>query len=173
MELCIPKKPLPKRRNLPWLTKELTKGIRKRNLLYRRARHGGNSDRYKEQRNKVVNRSFNPSNPKQFWKIAKLLNKNSSSIPSLAKNGYTATTDSDKATMLNGFFSTLINHAPLSINQEEPLSYSEPSNFESIDDLLCTENEVYEMIVSLDTSKANGSNGISARMLKGTAHSIH
>ena len=29
MELCILKKPLPKRRNLPWLTKELTKGIRK------------------------------------------------------------------------------------------------------------------------------------------------
>ena len=28
------------------------------------------------------------------------------------------------------------------------------------------------MIVSLDTSKANGSDGISARMLKGTAHSI-
>ena len=24
MELCIPKKPLPKWRNLPWLTKELT-----------------------------------------------------------------------------------------------------------------------------------------------------
>ena len=58
MELCIPKKPLPKWKNLPWLTKELTKGIRKRNLLYRRARCGGNSllfDRYKEQRNKVIN----------------------------------------------------------------------------------------------------------------------
>ena len=187
MELCIPKKSLPKQRNLPWLTKELTKGIRKRNLLYGRARRGGNSllfDRYKEQRNKVVNelcrskshffRSFNPSNPKQFWKIAKLLNKNSSSIPSLVKNGYTATTDSDKATMLNGFFSECFNTAqpPLSINQGEPLSYLEPSNFESIDNLLCTEDKVYEMIASLDTSKANGSNGISARMLKGTAHSI-
>ena len=76
--------------------------------------------------------------------------------------------------MLNGFFSECFNTAqpPLSINQEEPLSYLEPSNFESIDDLLCTEDEVYEMIVSLDTSKANGSDGISARMLKGTAHSI-
>ena len=76
--------------------------------------------------------------------------------------------------MLNSFFSECFNTAqpPLSINQEEPLSYLEPSNFESIDDLLCTEDEVYEMIVSLDTSKANGSDGISARMLKGTAHSI-
>ena len=45
MELCIPKKSLPKRRNLPWLTKELTKGIRKRNgLLF---------DRYKEQGTKL------------------------------------------------------------------------------------------------------------------------
>ena len=76
--------------------------------------------------------------------------------------------------MLNSFFSECFNTAqpPLSINQEEPLSYLEPSNFESIEDLLCTEDEVYEMIVSLDTSKANGSDGISARMLKGTAHSI-
>jgi len=120
--------------------------------------------------------SFNPSNPKQFWKIAKLLNKNSSSIPSLVKNGYTATTDSDKATMLSGFFSECFNIAqpPLPISQEEPLSYLEPSNLvESIDDLLCTEDEVYEMIISLDTSKANGSDGISATMLKGTAHSIN
>ena len=45
MELCILKKPLPKRRNLPWLTKELTKGIRKRNFLYQRARRGGTKER--------------------------------------------------------------------------------------------------------------------------------
>ena len=83
-------------------------------------------------------RSFNPSNPKQFWKIAKLLNKNNSSIPSLVKNGYTATTDSDKATMLNGFFSECFNTAQpaLSTNQEEPLRYLELFNFESIDDIL-------------------------------------
>ena len=76
--------------------------------------------------------------------------------------------------MLNGFFSECFNTAqpPLSIIQEEPWSYLEPSNLESIDNLLCTEDEVYEMIISLDTSKANGSNGISARMLKGMAHSI-
>ena len=49
----------------------------------------------------VLTPPINPSNPKQFWKIAKLLNKNSS----LVKNGYTATTDADKATMLKGFFS--------------------------------------------------------------------
>ena len=34
------------------------------------------------------------------------------------------------------------------------------------------EGEVHEMIMSLDTSKANGPDGISAKMLKGTALSI-
>ena len=52
------------------------------------------------------------------------------------------------------------------------MSYLEPSNLEPIDNLLFTEDEVYEMIISLDTSKAKGSDGISGRMLKGTAHSI-
>jgi len=44
-----------------------------------------------------------------------------------------------------------------------------PSNLESIDGLLCSEEEVHEMIMSLDTSKANGPDGISAKMLKGIA----
>ena len=41
-----------------------------------------------------------------------------------------------------------------------------------MDDLLCSEEEVHEMIMSSDTSKANGPDGISAKMLKGTALSI-
>ena len=38
--------------------------------------------------------------------------------------------------------------------------------------LLCTIDEVLFLIKSLDLSKANGPDGISAQMLKGTAHSI-
>ena len=40
------------------------------------------------------------------------------------------------------------------------------------DELLCTAEEVIFLIISLDPSKANGPDGISAQMLKGTAHSI-
>ena len=39
-------------------------------------------------------------------------------------------------------------------------------------ELLCTTEEVIFLIMSLDPSKANGPDGISAQMLKGTAHSI-
>ena len=40
------------------------------------------------------------------------------------------------------------------------------------DELLCTAEEVIFLIMSLDPSKANGPDGISAQMLKGTAHRI-
>ena len=39
-------------------------------------------------------------------------------------------------------------------------------------DILCTEEEVYELLCSLDTSTSNGDDDISAKMLKATAQSI-
>ena len=40
------------------------------------------------------------------------------------------------------------------------------------DDLLCSEDEVTDLLLNLDTTKANGPDGISAIMLKSTAYSI-
>ena len=47
-----------------------------------------------------------------------------------------------------------------------------PFNDECPPDLLCTEAEVMKMLQSLDTTKSSGPDGISAQMLKSTAHSI-
>ena len=47
-----------------------------------------------------------------------------------------------------------------------------PDPFECPDYLLCTEDQVYNLILSLDVSKATGADNISARMLKGTVSSI-
>jgi len=70
--------------------------------------------------------------------------------------------------MLNQYFSECFNVA------QSPLSsrYEEPNIGNSPEDFLCTEEEVYGMLLSLDTSNANGPDGISAKMLKGTALSI-
>ena len=38
MEKCIPKGKIPKRKNLPWVTNDLTKMMRKRNRHFKRAR---------------------------------------------------------------------------------------------------------------------------------------
>ena len=58
MEECIPKKKLPKRKNLPGLSKRLVNSIRKRNLLFKQGKRSGNLLKYKLKRNKVTG-SFN------------------------------------------------------------------------------------------------------------------
>ena len=74
-----------------------------------------------------------------------------------------------KANALNVFFASCFNQScsPLSVHESLDLSPSECP-----DDLLCTEDEVLELLLSIDTSKASGPDGISGKMLKHTAVSI-
>ena len=73
--------------------------------------------------------------------------------------------------MINEFFSACFNGdiPPLSSadNDLHTLQYNLCP-----EQLLCTIDEILFLIKSLDLSKANGPDGISAQMLKGTAHSI-
>ena len=39
-------------------------------------------------------------------------------------------------------------------------------------DLFCTEEEIFELLAGIDTTKSNGPDGISGKMLKSTASSI-
>jgi len=111
---------------------------------------------------KAYLRNLNPSNKKLFWKSIKCLSKQKSAIPTPSLNDTFASTDSAKATMLNfsSCFSTAV--PPLS-RQSHPQLLSRW--------LLCTE-DVATLICSLDTSNANGPDGVAARMLKGTLNSI-
>ena len=100
----------------------------------------------------------------------KYLNKHQSNIPTLTdEDGIEASTGAQKADMLNSFFSKCFNYrsAPLRI---------EDNPFLSLDhhpiELYCYEDQVYELLCRLDTSKSNGPDGISSRMLKSTASSI-
>ena len=82
MEICIPKGTLPKKKNLPRLTKNLTCAMRKRNWLYRRARKTGQAawmSKYKAARNKTLamlqkekqsyfDKHVNNVSSKQIWK---------------------------------------------------------------------------------------------------------
>ena len=69
--------------------------------------------------------------------------------------------------MLNNFFVNCFNTTfpPL------PQIIANPSS-DLGDEMLCTENEVFHLLSSLDVSKASGPDGISAKMLKYTATSI-
>ena len=77
--------------------------------------------KYKHLRNKVVHMvkrgkrdyldKLKSASCKDFWKAVKNLNGRQSSIPTLNHYGDTATSDSEKATMLNNFFSSCFNQS--------------------------------------------------------------
>ena len=98
----------------------------------------------------------------------KFLNNQKSSIPNLQVNDKSVTSDVDKANVLNKHFYD-------NFNQSTPLlpPYSTHLNsHEFPDELLCTEDYLYELITNLDVTKSSGVDGISARMLKQTSASI-
>lgn len=184
MSESIPQRLLPPRRNLPWLSKSLIQLMRRRNTLFshvKRSNKRSDVEKYKRIRNRVVIqlrtaksnffKNLNPRSNKKFWSTVKYLNKRYNSIPVLNQGSVTANTSKEKAEMLNSFFSTCFNPAfpPLSPRNDLIASTGEVSN---IEDLLCTDEEVYGLLSSLDVSKASGPDGISARMLRMTAEFI-
>ena len=117
---------------------------------------------------------LDPSTPKVFWKTAKYLTKQktSSSIPVLKdSDGQAVTDDAEKATLLNNYFTKCFNTTVPGLNESYFNRYHlDPSHCPV--DILCSEEEVTDLLLSLNTSKANGPDGISATMLKSMAYSI-
>ena len=68
--------------------------------------------------------------------------------------------------MLNHFFASCWNTCEL------PLTEDAYGSHVAYEDSEVTPDEVFHLINSLDTSKANGPDNISAHMLKATAHSV-
>ena len=64
----------------------------------------------------------------------------------------------------------MLNHRALNISDYNKLNL--PDQDSCPEQLLCTEDDVLEMLLSLDTTKSRGPDGISATMLKQTAVSI-
>ena len=98
------------------------------------------------------------------------MTKTDSAIPTLRQNNQAASSNIDKANLLNDFFSCF-NH------QQPPLTKSDLDKFpvdpdQCPDDFLCHEDDVVELLSSLDNNKASGPDNISACMVKATAHSI-
>lgn len=160
------------------LNKKLIQSIRKRNKVFKQAKTSGDYSKYKVVRNQTVQqlrsakRSYlaqlNPRDPKSFWKTVKFLNKNQNTIPTLSQGDIVASTSTDKANMLNEFFSSCFNtdFPPLTpLFKQNQNSFTEELMF-------CTEDEICHLLLTLDVAKASGPDGISPMMLKHTAVAI-
>ena len=96
--------------------------------------------------------------------------KEQSSVPVLSHAGCTANNDKDKASMLNNFFSQCFNKELPPLTSHDCLGFTTPD--ECPESVLCSEEEVAQLLQSIDVSKSNGPDKISGRMLKATALSI-
>ena len=77
--------------------------------------------------------------------------------------------DKEKAKTLNSFFSQCFNRSVPPLHSPPSFTNLDMSELES---LLCSPSEIEEILLSLDTSKAMGPDGVLALMLKYTATSI-
>ena len=109
-------------------------------------------------------------NPKNWWHIAKSFmgKTKSSSIPPMIDGNKTYFDSKDKANAFNKAFLSF-SDIDDSKTQLPEFSYKTDSRLE---DIQTTEQEVQDILKSLDISKATGPDGISARMLKETSSTI-
>ncbi len=181
MEECVPQRDLKNRRNLPWLTKNVVRHIRKRNAMFQRAKRSKNPThfaKYKKIRNYVTTMlrtakqnyfdSLTSANSKKFWKTVKL---EEGSIPVLSQDNVNTVSDEETSNMLNSYFSKCWNYSEPQLTDPPARDYVEDDATHP-DHLLCTTQEIEHLLKGLDVSKATGPDGISARMLKATSESI-
>ena len=76
-------------------------------------------------------KGLNPSNPKTYWKLTKYLTKQSTSIPVLKDDdGNTIQDDTEKAELLNDFFSKCFNRSLSPLDEADYLNLGQPNSDE-------------------------------------------
>ena len=82
MIACIPRKSLRRRRNLPWLTKNIIQHIRKRNAAFQAAKNSAKTEKYskfRKLRNEVVSMLRNAKSS-YFKKLILIIKSNFGSL---------------------------------------------------------------------------------------------
>ena len=124
MSKCIPSKRVPLHSNHPWITKEIISAIRKRELLYRKFKRSKCIDflvKFKSLRNRILlmirsskktyfkTLAFCKNNSKKFWSIINKVKPHLNISTVLVNDTVTATTDAEKANLLNEYFTSCFN----------------------------------------------------------------
>ena len=177
-------------RDSSWYSNELRKMKRKLIRLYHKAKVKMNSyhwNQYKSYRNtyhenlskaeddynkKLCDSLNTKQNDKKWWSTVKcLLGKgNNQSYPPIydeSKRCYVSSSK-DKATVFNDFF---LSHSNIDTTNAQ-LPYDDSSPEFNLDNITATEQEINDLLQCLDTNKAAGHDGISAKMLKAAGNAI-
>ena len=184
---CIPNKVINIRQgDLPWITNEIKKIMRKRDRLRRKAKKSNSLfhwSRFKLFRNKVVNLlrcakkqyheslctriTQNKFSNKDWWKLVKHLsgfNNKTTEIKVLVDdNGTSFTDDIQKAELLNTFFTSqstvddTYGHIPI---------LPDIVDQHSLEQIVISESDVLDILTTLDPTKAVGHDHVGPRLPK-------
>ena len=112
----------------------------------------------KEFEQKIAHES--KSNPKAFYKYANNKLKVKSGIADLDTTNGKATTSSQKAEVLNNFFTSVFTR-----EDTDDIPYPEAKNVDSVSDLTITTTKVREKLLKLNPNKSPGPDGMHPRVL--------
>jgi len=143
------------------------KKLRKRNWVYRKAKKTDCPSlrtKYKSLRNELVHlirkakkdhlKKMSKLGKKQFWRTVKFLKKTSSQVPTLKTESTTATSNVEKASLLNEVLSKNFNWDFPPLSERDCNCFNVPSSMLPSDEILCTEKETFNLIMAIDDSKA-------------------
>ncbi len=181
MSRHIPSRKVVTRRCLPWLSQEIRILINKRDRLFRKAKQTVSRsvwEAFRKSRNRAVSAlrsakrqfynhlSTNVKTPKQFWSVYRSLSPNRHRLPALMTNGSTSVECAQaKCELLNSHFAA-------SFTGSGPISDTTVCISPNLSSVACDNGDVLKAISSLPSVTASGPDGISSRMLKGTADVI-
>ena len=190
-EVSIPNKTvLIRKSDPPWMNGQVRKMIRKRRRLHKKAKRS-NSDHdwsnFRKIRNKCVNLVKStkekylqkqiallesPSlSVQNWWKLLKNLSgtpSKKSDYPPINVNGSIIESNTDKANCFNNYFSQQSTIDDSNVNN--PHEGDEINNLPKISNITITEQDVEDVLLHLNVTKASGPDLINPRLLKAAAN---
>ena len=184
VESCVPSKLSERKHNLPWITVDVKRKMRKRDKLLTKAHISNNQIDWKSFRsyrnyvtklvrsshrdyvNNVIGNNLT-ENPKSFWSYVKLMRTENLGIPTLKSDNKMCSSDFDKAEALNLQFKNVFNKPTTNASQVQSKG---KSPYESISYLHIGVERVAKQLSKLNPSKAAGPDEMSPCLLKIVAH---
>ena len=172
----------------PWMTGEIRLAIRKRDCYLRKYNNNKLSvawERYRKQRNQIVSLircakkayfdkvNHDLSDPKistkKWWSISKRLcgGNEVTSIPAIVEDRVTVTDPIEMAEIFNAYFVDQTKHPGA---DTIPPSISSFQMVRTISTVTTTNEEVFDLMKNVDTSKACGHDGIGNQRIKLCSH---
>ncbi|CAB4010406.1 Hypothetical predicted protein [Paramuricea clavata] len=182
------------RNYVPWMNSTILHNIKKKNSLRLRIKKSPTPTEYLLEKFKTLRSSIKSMlrnsrskyfdsicssralNPKRFWSLFKFNNK-TRNIPQKLSVKVTETkrtsagNPADIATLFNNYFTSIFTTDP-NIENYSPDALPYQSNNTIIEDITLSEADVFSVLHNLDINKAQGPDGIPARLLKETARQI-